>query len=113
MNRQPNADNFFTYFSSSSRVLAPTELYLLRFRHPRTLECSVSSRRLNGKFSRALPFPQGIKAEEIKAGMENDVSTVSFLKTSSEQACLTVLPLSALVKMSGTVIKSRILTNML
>jgi len=39
-----------------------------------------------GKFSRAIPLPQGIKPEEIKASMENGVLTVAFPKTSPEKA---------------------------
>ncbi|KAI0761453.1 HSP20-like chaperone [Irpex lacteus] len=39
-----------------------------------------------GKFSRSVPLPQGIKPEEIKASMENGVLTVTFPKSSPEQA---------------------------
>ncbi|EMD33200.1 hypothetical protein CERSUDRAFT_118253 [Gelatoporia subvermispora B] len=39
-----------------------------------------------GKFSRSIPLPQGIKPEEIKAGMDNGVLTVTFPKTTPEQA---------------------------
>ncbi|TBU54482.1 small heat shock protein [Dichomitus squalens] len=39
-----------------------------------------------GKFSRALPVPQGIKPEEIKATMENGVLSVTFPRTTPEQA---------------------------
>ncbi|TFY61494.1 hypothetical protein EVG20_g7033 [Dentipellis fragilis] len=46
---------------------------------------AVRERRF-GKFSRTLPLPQGIKNEEIKAAMENGVLTVTFPKTTPEQA---------------------------
>ncbi|KAI8992742.1 HSP20-like chaperone [Trametes punicea] len=46
---------------------------------------SVRERRY-GKFSRSLPIPQGIKPEEIKASMENGVLTVTFPRTTPEQA---------------------------
>ncbi|KAJ7051188.1 small heat shock protein [Mycena amicta] len=39
-----------------------------------------------GKFSRTLQLPHGVKEEEIKAGMENGVLTVTFPKTTAEQA---------------------------
>ncbi|KAI0343333.1 HSP20-like chaperone [Trametopsis cervina] len=39
-----------------------------------------------GKFSRSIPLPQGVKSEEIKAGLENGVLTVTFPKSSPEQA---------------------------
>ncbi|KAI0931253.1 hypothetical protein AcW1_001296 [Taiwanofungus camphoratus] len=39
-----------------------------------------------GKFSRAIPLPQGVKAEDIKASMENGVLTVRFPRTTPEQA---------------------------
>ncbi|KAI0739295.1 HSP20-like chaperone [Irpex lacteus] len=39
-----------------------------------------------GRFERSLPLPQGIKSEDIKAGLENGVLTVSFPKTTPEQA---------------------------
>jgi len=39
-----------------------------------------------GKFTRTLPLPAGIKAEEIKAAMENGVLTVTFPKVGAEQA---------------------------
>jgi len=39
-----------------------------------------------GKFSRALPLPQGIKHEDIKAKMENGVLTVNFPRSTPEQA---------------------------
>ena len=39
-----------------------------------------------GKFSRSVPLPQGIKPEEIKASMEDGVLTVTFPKTTPEQA---------------------------
>ncbi|EJF58927.1 small heat shock protein [Dichomitus squalens] len=46
---------------------------------------AVRERRF-GKFSRSLPLPQGIKPEEIKATMENGVLTVTFPRTTPEQA---------------------------
>ncbi|KAI0632622.1 HSP20-like chaperone [Trametes polyzona] len=46
---------------------------------------SVRERRY-GKFSRSLPLPQGIKPEEIKASMENGILTVTFPRTTPEQA---------------------------
>ncbi|KDQ21222.1 hypothetical protein BOTBODRAFT_25648 [Botryobasidium botryosum FD-172 SS1] len=39
-----------------------------------------------GKFSRMVPLPTGIKAEDIKASMQDGVLTVSFPKTGPEQA---------------------------
>ncbi|PCH42765.1 small heat shock protein [Wolfiporia cocos MD-104 SS10] len=39
-----------------------------------------------GKFSRAIPLPQGIKSEDIKASMENGILTVTFPKTTPETA---------------------------
>ncbi|KAF8996913.1 HSP20-like chaperone [Cyathus striatus] len=39
-----------------------------------------------GKFSRALKLPKGVKDEEIKASMENGILTVSFPKSSPEEA---------------------------
>ncbi|PSR81928.1 hypothetical protein PHLCEN_2v6223 [Hermanssonia centrifuga] len=39
-----------------------------------------------GKFSRSISLPQGTKSEDIKASLENGILTVSFTKTSSEQA---------------------------
>ncbi|KAF7319906.1 SHSP domain-containing protein [Mycena kentingensis (nom. inval.)] len=39
-----------------------------------------------GKFSRTLQLPQGVKDEEIKASMDNGVLTVTFPKSSPEQA---------------------------
>ncbi|TFY74207.1 hypothetical protein EWM64_g9805 [Hericium alpestre] len=46
---------------------------------------AVRERRF-GKFSRTLPVPQGIKVDEIKASMENGILTVTFPRTSPEQA---------------------------
>ncbi|KAI0742678.1 small heat shock protein [Daedaleopsis nitida] len=46
---------------------------------------SVRERRF-GKFSRALPLPQGIKPEEIKASMVDGVLTVTFPRTTPELA---------------------------
>jgi len=46
----------------------------------------VHRERSSGKFSRTLPLPAGAKPEEIKAKMENGVLTVTFPKTSAEQA---------------------------
>ncbi|CCM00982.1 uncharacterized protein FIBRA_03030 [Fibroporia radiculosa] len=39
-----------------------------------------------GKFSRAIPLPQGVKSEDIKAAMENGLLTVAFPKTTPETA---------------------------
>ncbi|KZT74982.1 HSP20-like chaperone [Daedalea quercina L-15889] len=39
-----------------------------------------------GKFSRAIPLPQGIKHGDIKAHLENGVLTVSFPRNTPEQA---------------------------
>ncbi|KAJ7784632.1 HSP20-like chaperone [Mycena metata] len=39
-----------------------------------------------GKYARTLQLPQGVKEEEIKANMENGVLTVTFPKTTPEQA---------------------------
>jgi len=38
-----------------------------------------------GKFSRAIPLPQGVKADDIKANMENGVLTVVYPRTTPEQ----------------------------
>ncbi|KAH9837562.1 HSP20-like chaperone [Rhodofomes roseus] len=46
---------------------------------------AVRERRV-GKFSRAIPLPQGIKEENIRASMENGVLTVTFPKTTPEMA---------------------------
>jgi len=46
---------------------------------------AVRERRF-GRFQRAIPLPQGIKPEDIKASMENGVLTVTFPKTTPEQA---------------------------
>ncbi|EMD32766.1 hypothetical protein CERSUDRAFT_26148, partial [Gelatoporia subvermispora B] len=46
---------------------------------------AVRERRF-GRFQRAIPLPQGIKHEDIKASMENGVLTVTFPKTTPEQA---------------------------
>ena len=46
---------------------------------------AVRERRF-GKFSRSVPLPQGIKPEDIKASMENGILTVTFPKTTPEQA---------------------------
>ncbi|KDQ53944.1 hypothetical protein JAAARDRAFT_197048 [Jaapia argillacea MUCL 33604] len=46
---------------------------------------SVRERRY-GKFSRTIGLPQGVKPEEIKASMENGVLSVSFPKTTPDQA---------------------------
>ncbi|TFK46405.1 HSP20-like chaperone [Heliocybe sulcata] len=46
---------------------------------------AVRERRF-GKFSRTLPLPQGVKPEEIKAGLENGILTVTFPKTGAEAA---------------------------
>ncbi|KAI0071510.1 HSP20-like chaperone [Panus rudis PR-1116 ss-1] len=39
-----------------------------------------------GKFSRSIPVPQGTKAEEVKASLDQGVLTVMFPKTTPEQA---------------------------
>ncbi|KAG2132919.1 HSP20-like chaperone [Suillus bovinus] len=41
--------------------------------------------RSHGKFSRTLQIPQGIKAEDVHAKMENGVLTVSFPKAGPDQ----------------------------
>ncbi|OCH90102.1 HSP20-like chaperone [Obba rivulosa] len=46
---------------------------------------AVRERRF-GRFQRAIPLPQGIKPEDIKAAMESGVLTVTFPKTTPEQA---------------------------
>ncbi|KAH8101311.1 small heat shock protein [Cristinia sonorae] len=46
---------------------------------------AVRERRF-GKFSRSIPLPQGIKSEDIKASLENGVLSVSFPKTTPDQA---------------------------
>ncbi|KAH8093060.1 small heat shock protein [Cristinia sonorae] len=46
---------------------------------------AVRERRF-GKFSRSIPLPQGIKGEDIKASLENGVLSVTFPKTTTEQA---------------------------
>ncbi|KAF8996914.1 HSP20-like chaperone [Cyathus striatus] len=39
-----------------------------------------------GKFSRALKLAKGVKDDEIKASMENGILTISFPKSSPEEA---------------------------
>ncbi|KAH9951196.1 small heat shock protein [Amylocystis lapponica] len=46
----------------------------------------VVRERRYGKFSRAIPLPQGIKHEDIKAAMDNGVLTITFPKTTPEMA---------------------------
>ncbi|KAF8649624.1 hypothetical protein AX16_005713 [Volvariella volvacea WC 439] len=46
---------------------------------------TVRERRF-GKFSRTLQLPQGVKAEEVRASIEDGVLTVTFLKTAPELA---------------------------
>jgi len=46
---------------------------------------AVRERRF-GKFSRSIPLPQGVKAEEVIASLENGVLTVQFPKSTPEQA---------------------------
>ncbi|KAK1220635.1 hypothetical protein PQX77_016586 [Marasmius sp. AFHP31] len=46
---------------------------------------AVRERRF-GKFSRTLRLPQGVNEDEIKAGLENGVLTVSFPKAGKEAA---------------------------
>nr|VWO99674.1 Alpha-crystallin (Acr) (14 kDa antigen) (16 kDa antigen) (HSP 16.3) (Nox16) [Ganoderma boninense] len=46
---------------------------------------SVRERRF-GKFARSLPVPQGIKADEVKANMNHGVLTVTFPRSTPEQA---------------------------
>ena len=45
----------------------------------------VVKERRSGKFSRAVPVPQGTKPEDIKASMEHGVLTVTYPKSSPEQ----------------------------
>ncbi|KAG1869851.1 HSP20-like chaperone [Suillus tomentosus] len=45
----------------------------------------VVQERSYGKFSRTLQIPQGIKAEDVHAKMENGVLTVSFSKVGPDQ----------------------------
>ncbi|KAG1816214.1 HSP20-like chaperone [Suillus variegatus] len=45
----------------------------------------VVQERSHGKFSRTLQIPQGIKAEDVHAKMENGVLTVSFPKAGPDQ----------------------------
>ncbi|KAG2089463.1 HSP20-like chaperone [Suillus discolor] len=45
----------------------------------------VVQERSYGKFSRTLQIPQGIKAEDVHAKMENGVLTVSFPKAGPDQ----------------------------
>jgi len=46
----------------------------------------VHRERHTGKFSRTLPLPSGTKPEDIKASMEHGVLSITFPKTSPEQA---------------------------
>ncbi|KAF5315400.1 hypothetical protein D9619_007316 [Psilocybe cf. subviscida] len=46
---------------------------------------AVRERRF-GKYSRTLQLPQGVLDDQIKASMQNGVLTVTFPKTSAEQA---------------------------
>ncbi|KAI8992722.1 HSP20-like chaperone [Trametes punicea] len=46
----------------------------------------VVRERRYGRFSRSIPVPQGIKPDEIKANLENGVLTVTFPRTTPEQA---------------------------
>ncbi|KAJ7166488.1 HSP20-like chaperone [Mycena crocata] len=39
-----------------------------------------------GKFGRTLQLPQGVKESEVKASMDNGILTVTFPKTTPEQA---------------------------
>ncbi|EJF58063.1 HSP20-like chaperone [Dichomitus squalens] len=48
-------------------------------------DCAIRERR-DGKFSRSMFVPQGIKLEDIKTSMENSVLTVTFPLTTPEQA---------------------------
>ncbi|KZV93135.1 HSP20-like chaperone [Exidia glandulosa HHB12029] len=45
----------------------------------------VVRERRSGKFSRELPLPQGVRAEDISASLTDGVLTVSFPKTTPEQ----------------------------
>ncbi|TDL25108.1 small heat shock protein [Rickenella mellea] len=45
----------------------------------------VVRERREGKFSRTLPLPAGIKAEEIKASMEHGLLRITFPKATPEQ----------------------------
>ncbi|KAH8114723.1 HSP20-like chaperone [Phellopilus nigrolimitatus] len=42
--------------------------------------------RQTGRFSRTLPLPAGTQASEIKASMENGILSITFPKSSPEQA---------------------------
>jgi len=46
---------------------------------------AVRERRF-GKFSRSIPIPEGVKSEDIKASLDNGVLSVTFPKTTPEQA---------------------------
>ncbi|RDX48931.1 HSP20-like chaperone [Lentinus brumalis] len=52
----------------------------------RTEQGYVVKERRYGKFSRSIPIAEGIKPEEIKASLENGVLTVTFPRTTPEQA---------------------------
>ncbi|KAJ3482733.1 hypothetical protein NLI96_g6773 [Meripilus lineatus] len=46
---------------------------------------AVRERRF-GKFSRSIPLPEGVKSEQIGASLDNGVLTVTFPKSTPEQA---------------------------
>ncbi|KAJ6625321.1 HSP20-like chaperone [Mycena sp. CBHHK59/15] len=46
---------------------------------------AIRERRI-GRYARTLQLPQGVKEEEIKAGMENGVLTLTFPKAAPEAA---------------------------
>ncbi|TCD68560.1 hypothetical protein EIP91_010485 [Steccherinum ochraceum] len=46
---------------------------------------SVRERRF-GRFSRSIPLPQGVKNEDIKASLEDGILSVTFPKTTPDQA---------------------------
>ncbi|KAJ7882104.1 HSP20-like chaperone [Mycena leptocephala] len=43
-----------------------------------------------GKFSRTLQLPHGVKETEVKAAMDNGVLTVTFPKSTAQQACFRI-----------------------
>jgi len=45
----------------------------------------VVRERRSGKFSRVLPLPRGVKSEDLKAGLNDGVLTVTYPKVTEEQ----------------------------